>query len=206
MRWILIIGAIVVISTLSMSVFLQPNDLKTCDSAPSALAECKKADAIVVVSGGDTVARTNAGIERFKNGWADALVLSGAAQDKTGPSNAAAMKQQAIAAGVPESAIFIEEDAANTQENAANSQTIFSQQGFKDIILVTSGYHQRRASIEFNKRTDGVTIRSAPVMQDKDWSPFWWLTFRGWWLAGGELAKIAASYLGTVPFVERVQS
>ena len=198
MRWFVIIGGILAISTFAISVFLQPNDFKSCEPQPGSTVGCAKADAIVVVSGGDTAARTNAGIQLFREGWADALVLSGAAQDKTGPSNAAAMRQQAVEQGVPEAAIFLDEDAINTQQNAENSQTIFKQNGFRDAILVTSGYHQRRASIEFERRADGVQVRDYPVVQDKDWGPFWWLTARGWWLAGGELAKITAIQLGAI--------
>src|SRR5690606_26537131 len=138
-----------------------------------------------VVSGGDTFSRTSAGIELIQNGWAETLVLSGAAQDKTGPSNAAAMKRQAMAAGIPESSIIIDETSDNTQQNAQNTQSIFKEHGLVDVILVTSGYHQRRASLEFNNISDGVTIRNHPVTSDSDWGFFWWLTPRGWWLAGG---------------------
>jgi len=61
---------------------------------------------------------------------------------------------------------------------------------------VTSGYHQRRASLEFNKQAESVNIRNYPVTEDNDWGWFWWATPRGWWLAGGELVKIIAYYLG----------
>jgi uncharacterized SAM-binding protein YcdF (DUF218 family) len=62
----------------------------------------------------------------------------------------------------------------------------------KSIILVTSGYHQRRASLEFSKRTTGVTILNHPVAQDQDWSMWWWTNPRGWSLAVGEFFKIIA--------------
>lgn len=197
-RWLIIIAGIAIISTLAASVFLQPNDFKSCEPQPGIIAECAKADAIVVVSGGDTMARTSAGITLYREGWADALVLSGAAQDKTGPSNAAAMRQQAITQGVPETAIYIDEEALNTQQNAENAQTIFKDNGFTDIILVTSGYHQRRANIEFERRTDDVVVRNYPVTVDKDWGPYWFLTARGWWLAGGEMVKIVATQFGVI--------
>lgn len=181
---------------ISMSFYLQPNSFLGCSTLPSDKAECSKADAIVVVSGGDTVARTETGIQLFKDGWADTLIFSGAAQDKSGPSNAAAMKLQALSAGVPENAIAIDEASANTKQNAENTRSIVSEKNFHDIILVTSGYHQRRASLEFNKMADGVIVRNHPIANDRDWSWFWWVTPRGWWLAGGELAKITAFYLG----------
>lgn len=196
MRFLLIIPLLLIAFIIGATIYLQPNSFMACETVPNETSGCGKADAIVVVSGGDTQARTQAGIDLFNNGWASALILSGAAQDKTGPSNAAAMKTQALNAGIPDAAIYIDEDAANTQQNAENTQTIFTENDIQSVILVTSGYHQRRASLEFNKLADGVEIRNYPVINDQDWSWFWWLTPRGWWLAGGELAKITAFYLG----------
>lgn len=196
MKWLIGSAIVFAVFIVSLTFFLQPNSFVGCNPQPSNSDECAKADAIVVVSGGDTQARTAAGVELYKNGWADTLILSGAAQDKTGPSNAEAMQLQAIRAGVPESSIIIDGEAESTQQNAINTQTIFSDNGYNDIILVTSGYHQRRASLEFNKLAGDVLIRNYPVTQDSDWSWIWWATPRGWWLAGGELVKIIAFYLG----------
>lgn len=196
MKWFIGIPVFLIVLIVGLSIFLQPNSFVGCEVKPNATKGCAKGDAIVVVSGGDTAARTQAGIDLFNNGWANKLVLSGAAQDKSGPSNAAAMQEQAIAAGVPPSAIFIDEEALNTQQNAENSQSIFKENNLNDIILVTSGYHQRRASLEFNKRTENVLIRDYPVLSDKDWGWYWWATPRGWWLAGGELVKTIAFYVG----------
>ncbi len=195
-KWLFIVPITLAAIIVGLSIYLQPNSFLGCGDQPMADTECSAADAIVVVSGGNTAARTEAGINLYKKGWADYLVLAGAAQDKTGLSNAAAMKLQAQQAGVPDSAILIDEESANTQQNAENSQSIFEEHDFKDVILVTSGYHQRRASLEFNKLTEGVVIRNYPVVSDGDWSWYWWLTPRGWWLAGGEVAKIIAFYFG----------
>lgn len=195
-KWLFIIPALLIGLIIGLSVYLQPNSFVGCGETPVADTSCDAADAIVVVSGGDTAARTAAGIDLYMRGWADYLVLSGAALDKSGPSNAAAMKLQAQSAGVPEYAILVDEDAANTQENAENTHSIIKERGFRDVILVTSGYHQRRASLEFNKHTENVVIRNHPVLQDADWGWFWWATPRGWWLAGGEVVKIIAFHFG----------
>ncbi len=195
-KWLFIVPITLAAIIVGLSIYLQPTSFLGCGDQPITDTECSAADAIVVVSGGNTAARTEAGINLYKKGWADYLVLAGAAQDKTGLSNAAAMKLQAQQAGVPDSAILIDEESANTQQNAENSQSIFEEHDFKDVILVTSGYHQRRASLEFNKLTEGVVIRNYPVVSDGDWSWYWWLTPRGWWLAGGEVAKIIAFYFG----------
>ena len=196
MKYLLLLPVVFFAAVIAISIYLQPNSFIGCTETPSEGSGCTEADAVVVVSGGDTVARTNAGIQLIKNGWADTLVLSGAALDKSGPSNAAAMEEQAIAAGIAPEAILIDEEAANTQQNAENSQSIFTDNDIHDVILVTSGYHQRRASLEFNKTADAVVIRNYPVTKDADWSGWWWLTPRGWWLAGGGIVKIGAFYLG----------
>jgi uncharacterized SAM-binding protein YcdF (DUF218 family) len=185
----------IVVIIFCISMYLQPNDIKSCDKSPSFGANCQIVDAIVAVSGGDTEARANQAINLYKNGWSNKLIFSGAAQDKSGPSNAAVMKSLAINAGVPESDILIDEYSETTGENAVNSQTIFAENNIKRVILVTSGYHQRRASLEFNKRTGDVVILNSPTQTDKDWSFWWWLTPRGWWLATSEIVKIVVFYV-----------
>lgn len=64
-------------------------------------------------------------------------------------------------------------------------------------MLVTSGYHQRRAFLEFKKYSPNVTVRNSPLNNDMQWSSLWWLTPKGWWLAGSELVKIIAFYTGS---------
>ncbi len=191
----LIVTVIIFIAFIfGLSFYLQSDDLTKCDKAPSLVVGCEAVDAIVAISGGDTNARTQTAIDLYKNGWAKNLVFSGAAQDQNSQSNAAAMKSIAINAGVFESAIQIDEYAKNTQENAQNSQTIFTKLGFKKVILVTSGYHQRRSGLEFSKRTTGVQIINHPDENDKDWSVWWWLTPGGWYLAVSEIVKIGVFY------------
>lgn len=187
----LIVGVfiIVILAIVGLTFYLQPNDLASCEEAPSPAGSCTKVDAIVAISGGDTNARTDEAIRLYKNGWANKLVFSGAALDADSPSNASVMKQRAMEAGVPAKQIFIDELAENTEQNAKNSGKIFAAQKVNTVILVTSGYHQRRASMEFNEFAGNVLIKNKPVAVDKDWSPWWWATPWGWWLALGELAK-----------------
>ena len=107
-----------------------------------------KADAIVVVSGGQTTSRAEKGIDLYKQGYAPKIIFSGAALDD-GPSNAFAMRDQALANGVPASNIYIDEKSQNTYENAVNSKAILQSLAASKIILVTSPYHQRRANQTF---------------------------------------------------------
>jgi uncharacterized SAM-binding protein YcdF (DUF218 family) len=181
-------------------VYLQPNSLALCpdnNGQPSTREGCNAASAIVAVSGGDTRARTKHAVELYKHGWAPKLIFSGAAADKKGPSNALAMRQDAIAQGVPADAIIIEELSETTEENAAKTGALLKNNGITDIILVTSGYHMRRTSLDFSALTkhDGVAIRTSPT-NDRDWGWWWWLTPGGWYLAVSEFAKVMALYAG----------
>lgn len=195
MKFIFLIVFFILIIAL-ISRFLGPDDLGSCENIPSAKEGCQAADVIVAVSGGDTVARTKEAIRLYQNGWAPKLVFSGAAEDKNSPSNAAVMQGIATASGVPHEAIRVEEYGRTTKQNAEKTATLLSEQEDMSIILVTSGYHQRRASLEFSRVLKSADIRNHPVKQDSQWSSWWWMTPMGWYLAIGELARIVLYYVG----------
>ena len=197
-KWLIVGVVLIVAFIVGISFYLQPNDINGCNETPGSTGNCQPVDAIVAISGGDTQARASWAIGLYKNGWSNILIFSGAAQDKSGPSNAAVMKKLAISAGVPSKNIFIDEYAATTGQNASDTQTIFQKHNIKRIILVTSAYHQRRASLEFNKSAKGVVILNSPAHNDNDWSFWWWATFKGWWLVGGETVKIIIFYISGV--------
>ena len=197
MKTLIIALAAVLVVILGLSVYLAPNDLAHCSDGPTDEGSCKKVDAIVAVSGGDTSARTDEAVHLYKQGWADVLIFSGAAQDKSCPSNAAVMRTDAIDAGVPASAISIEEQGETTRQNADKTQQLLEEKDVKTVILVTSAYHQRRAGLEFSERSAGkVTIINHPVASDNQWSSWWWLTPGGWYLAVSEFVKILMFYVG----------
>jgi uncharacterized SAM-binding protein YcdF (DUF218 family) len=194
-----IIGLIIIVLAvvLGLSLYLGPNDLASCSGHPSGVKPCQAANAIVAVSGGDTAARTREAITLYQNGWAPKLIFSGAAQDKSGPSNAEVMSREAKAAGVPSTDIITEEYSETTKQNAEKTQTIFEKNNISSVIVVTSAYHQRRAGLEFAKRSgSAVTVRNHPVASDNQWSIWWWLTPTGWYLAVTEFFKILAFYIG----------
>lgn len=196
MKRLILLIIILVAVVLAISCYLDIDDLRSCGLKPDSTAGCQAVDAIVVVSGGNTKARVEEAVKLYQNGWAKKLIFSGAAQDKTSLSNAAEMKIIATQAGVPALSIWLDEYSNNTQQNAQNTKTIFRELATKQAILVTSGYHQRRAGLEFAKRIKDVKILNHSTTVDQEWSPYlWWLTPRGWWLATSELAKIVVFYL-----------
>lgn len=110
--------------------------------------ELREADAIVVISGGETDQRIKEGVELYQAGWSDLLIVSGAARDE-GVSNALAMKQIALGLGVPADKIMVENEAQTTVDNAQYTRDIIEEHNVHSIILVTSPYHQRRAYLTF---------------------------------------------------------
>ena len=193
---ILFILLFFIISVALISRYLGPDDLRTCQDGPTNTEKCQVADVIVAVSGGDTTARTKEAVKLYHEGWAPELVFSGAAEDKDSPSNAAVMRGIAMASGVPSEAITVDEFSRTTKQNAEETADLLSRDTLTSMILVTSSYHQRRTSLEFGERFEGVDIRNHPVGQDGQWSLWWWMTPVGWYLALGELARIVLFYLG----------
>lgn len=189
---------VLAIFVIASSIFLSPNDLNRCldnNIRPGSLSDCQPADAIVAISGGNTNARTMHAVSLYSKGWSSNIIFSGAAADAHSPSNASVMRDQAQIAGVPPSVIVIEEKAKNTIENAELTSEIIINRDYKKIILVTSGYHQRRAYLEFSRalKNRGVEIINSPT-EDTDWSNMWWLRPRGWRLVISELVGIIAFY------------
>lgn len=188
--------AAIVLAVISVGAYLAPDDLANCNQLETS-GPCRKAEAVVAISGGDTMARTDEAVRLFQDGWADYVVLSGAAADKSGPSNAEAMRERALSLGVPNGRIIIEEHSETTKQNATQVGQKLEFLGVYDIILVTSGYHMRRASLEFNSTLPAdFSIRNHPVSKDSQWSDTWWVTPWGWWIAVSELVKIGLFYVG----------
>ena len=90
----------------------------------------------------------------------------------------------------------MDERSETTKQNAQEVASIIAQRGIKRVILVTSGYHMRRALAEFSAQLPHVELRAHPTAHDKHWSAWWWLTPWGWWLAVGELLRIGLFALG----------
>lgn len=175
-----------------VSRFVATDDLAGCGDAPGT-GECAPADAIVAISGGDTSARTSEAVALFKQGWAKTLIVSGAALDPTGPSNAAVMRREAIAAGVPNDAILVDELSQDTSGNALGVAQMARDNNLHTIIVVTSPYHQRRAGIVFKRAFNDIgNVRNHPTPADKYWPAQWWLHPTSWYLAVTEMIKTVA--------------
>lgn len=151
----------------------------------------EKSDAIIAISGGDTTARTLEAIKLYEAEWAPKIIFSGAALDPNSPSNARAMQIIAIKAGVPKADILLDESSVNTIQNAADVATIVKANGFTKVILVTSPYHQRRASVTFAAALGKEVTIINHSTTDHNWRRArWWATDYSYDLTVAELKKI----------------
>ena len=151
----------------------------------------QKADAIVAISGGETQERALEAIKLYRQGWAPVIIFSGAAADSSGPSNAKAMADLAIQAGIPAPDILLDKTSENTEQNATNVASIIHQQGFTSIILVTSPYHQRRADIVFRRALGSNVAILDHSAVDTGWRRSdWWATAASRRLTFSELSKV----------------
>ncbi len=149
-------------------------------------------DAVVVISGDEQLARFREGLRLYNAGLGKYLVLSGAARD-AGISNAQAMSDMAVSAGVPRSAIIEDSFGEDTWGNAVYTRRLLEQRGLHSAILVTSPYHARRALMTFDAAYEGssiqITIHSAP---DSEWRKLsWWQQPDTRRLTASELQKLA---------------
>lgn len=176
-------------------IYLGSDNLAEC-SKPSTdkSSSCRKADAIVVVSGGDTVSRTDKAIAVWKAGYADKIIFSGASANKSVEPNAVVMERRARKAGIPAAATYVEQDSRDTRENAKNSVKILKKIGARDVILVSSSYHLRRVRMNFERQDRSIAYRTIAA-NDDSWSS-WYLKPSGWRLVLTEWGGILALLMG----------
>lgn len=75
------------------------------------------------------------------------------------PAEAQLMRQLALAAGVPETCILVEEQATSTFHSARCCTRILRQHGWSTALIVTDCYHLPRAVLTF--RSFGIQVRGS---------------------------------------------
>ncbi len=142
---------------------------------PAQASLINSAHAVVILTGGAadlswvgiglkpsmaSLARLVHGITLYKHITGARLILSGGSGDPQKPniSEADAMKDMAVALGVPAVDIVVENKSGNTIENVKALKGFI---GGGEIILVTSAYHMKRAAAMFRKM--GIEVIPAPT-------------------------------------------
>ena len=92
----------------------------------------------------------------------DAVVLTGGRSRSLGRAEAHAMRE---AWPGPASAVLLEDAATSTAENAAHVRAVALELGVDEVVVVTSRWHSRRATVLFRHalRGTGIRVTAAPA-------------------------------------------
>ena len=165
---------LVIAAFIFLYVFSNPlliNELLICwEIPPSSISAVKTHDVGIILTGGTTnddklpqeniflgksADRIGQTLELYKRGKIKKVLISGgeiSVLGKTPKKEVQEIAKYLIMSGVPRETIFMETHAQNTKENALNCSKILKKH-FKNqsYLLITSGFHLRRATACFEK-------------------------------------------------------
>ncbi len=95
--------------------------------------------------------RVDEGIRLYQQGLAPVLLMSGAIDEEHGGSEPAAMRERAIAAGVPATAIVVDEEGINSAATVENTQIWAADRSATRIVAVSHYYHLPRVKLLFER-------------------------------------------------------
>lgn len=145
--------------TVAITAYFYPEKFLCVDSG-------KVSADVIVVLGGGAHERPLRAAELFRQHAAPRIILTGEGDDRVN-------RQILLAAGVSESAIQIEGKSTTTRENAEFTVKLLRAENVRNVILVTSWYHSRRAQKTFEHFAPELKFYSRPSyfgFDQADWS------------------------------------
>lgn len=100
-------------------------------------------------------------LELYNEGFADAIIVSGAQGDDELITEALAMKIYLMDNGVPESSILEEDHSYSTYENLFYSNAIMKEKNLESAIIVSNSFHMSRALMIANRLDMSVSGAAA---------------------------------------------
>lgn len=165
-------------------------------------APLQRADAIVVLSGSACLLeRTSEAAELYNSNVSSRVVLTNdnlqgtwSSAEQRNPFFYERARDNLVLTGVPQQQIeVIYHPVTSTYDEATTVRDYVQAKGFKSILVVTSGYHSRRAlwtlqrvfkdsNVEIGLHAVDTGIQTPPPLT-------WWLHARGWQMVAGEYVK-----------------
>lgn len=165
-------------------------------------APLDRADAIVVLSGSACLLeRTQEAAELYNAKVASRVVLTNdnlrgtwSSSEQRNPFFYERARDNLVLTGVPQQQIeVIYQPVTTTYDEAKTVRDYAQAQGFKSILVVTSGYHSRRAlwtlQRVFKDSNVQVGMRAVDTGIQTPSPLTWWLHARGWQMVAGEYVK-----------------
>jgi uncharacterized SAM-binding protein YcdF (DUF218 family) len=139
----------------------------------------QKSDAIVVL-GGETALRTERGLELLRHGMAQSMWIDVVARDRVFDQSLVEIAQR-YAKGLPESdrVRVCALQGLSTYAEAEDVKRCLQPLGIHRVVIVTSGFHTRRALMIFRNRLPEYKFSAAAVHDRSQYGTAWW-TNREW--------------------------
>ena len=166
-------------------------------------ADMESADAIIVLSGSSTyLERAARAAELYRAGRAPVVVLTNDGvisgwdhKEERNPYYYELSKKRIEQFGVPSDRITVAPgQAVGTYDESVLVRDFAAAQGWKRLLIVTSGYHSRRAFWSMRRACEGsgieIGINSAPTGWQTPSPWLWWSKTWGWKLVAGEYLKM----------------
>ena len=154
--------------------------------------QAQKADAIVVVTGGEDRISAALGLLRQRSGRR--LLISGV-NPRT--SAAAIRDQTGEERQLFECCVDIGREASDTIGNAEEARDWAGQHGYRSLIVVTSAYHMPRTLAEFARAMPQIDLVAHPVSSRH-------ARDRPWWQHPGSLRLLASEYVKYIAAITRL--
>ena len=113
-------------------------------------------------------ARLDHAVALYRKGVAPRLVLTGGIAEGDTASEAAVSRLYALAAGVPDSAILLENEGRTTSQSLAGVARLLRARRLDTVVVVSDPFHVLRA--ETVARRMGLTTFGSPTRTDDVWA------------------------------------
>ena len=148
-----------------------------------------RADGIVVLTGDED--RIATGVRLLVEGRAQRLLISGVHPSTRMPTELKRRIDGADAArrAVVRCCVDIGHEALNTSGNAEEARSWVRANGFRSVMVVTSGYHMMRSRAEFARSMPDIEVVSYPVRTGRN------LQLEAWWQHWPTTRLLMAEYV-----------
>jgi uncharacterized SAM-binding protein YcdF (DUF218 family) len=141
--------------------------------------QARKSDVIMVLAG-DTNLRPARALELLRQGYAPRIILNVPAEARVFQWSEPELAQKYIE-GLPEaqSITICSIHGLSTKTEAQDASLCLTQSGARDVLLVTSDFHTRRALSTFEKEVPGHVYSVVATFNADEFGAQWW-THRQW--------------------------
>ncbi|MYL49105.1 YdcF family protein [Halobacillus litoralis] len=128
--------------------------------------------------------RLKQGIELYKEGRVEYLILTGGKSEQAASSEAEVGKDYAMEHGVKEEDILFEDRSLITEDNLSNAKEVSHEKGIRSFLIVSDQFHLKRAvamAKHLNMKVEGVPTQYSAYKSMETKVPFF-LREWGYWM------------------------